>query len=162
MSQCILNSVADSKTVIQFILQLVIKYFTLFHIVTRSIFSQIKKLNFENCWCLDICYYPTFFIHQNFRTDLTYMWVPLKLTHFVLNHQKNGRRGRTTFFRFCDSNETFIFMAKFSMEACLQMSYELVFQREEGHILSYHVPITSNVLKKIYFWYFKVQVSKRT
>ena len=30
-------------------------------------------------------------------------------------------------------------MAKFSMEACLQMSYELVFQREEGHILSYHV-----------------------
>ena len=70
--------------------------------------------------------------------------------------------GKNPFFTFCDSNETFIFMAKFSMEACLQMSYELVFQRKKGHIFSYHVPKQLNVLQKVYFWYFKVQVSKRT
>ena len=55
-------------------------------------------------------YYTTFFIHQNFRTDLTCMWVQL--------------------------NETLIFMSKFSMEAFLEINYELVFQRKEGHIFS--------------------------
>ena len=116
----------------------------------------------DSCWCFDMFYYPTFFIHQHFRTDLTYMWVPSNLTYLVLNHQQNGWRGRTTFFRLCDQNETLIFMAKFSMKPCLQMSYELVFQRKEGHIFSYHVPKQLNVLKKVYFQYFKVQVSKRT
>ena len=28
--------------------------------VTRSILSQFKKLNFDNCWCFDMFYYPTF------------------------------------------------------------------------------------------------------
>ena len=32
-----------------------------------------------------------------------------------------------------------IVMSKFSMEACPQMKYELVVQRKEGHIFSYHV-----------------------
>ena len=141
-------------------LQSVIKYLILLHIVTRSIFSQIKKLNFVYCWCFDMFYYPTFFIHQNFRTDLTCMWVQFKLKHFVLNHWKNGRKGRNTFLGFCDSNETLIFMSKFSMEAFLEINYELVFQRKEGHIFSYHVPKRPKVLKKIEFWYFKVQVSK--
>ena len=40
----------------------------------------------------------------------------------------------------CDSNETLIFMSKFSFEAFLEISYEFVFQRKEGHIISYHVP----------------------
>ena len=82
------NRVADSKTdILQTdILQSVIQYLTLFHIVTRSIFSQIKKLNFVYCWCFDMFYYTTFFIHQNFRTDLTCMWVQFKLKYFVLNH----------------------------------------------------------------------------
>ena len=39
---------------------------------------------------------------------------------------------------FYDSNETLIFMSKFSMEAFLEINYELVFQRKEGHIFSYH------------------------
>ena len=56
-------------------------------------------------------------------------------------------------------NETLIFMSKLSLEAFLLMSYEWVVQRKEGNILSYHV---SNVLKKIFFWCFKVQVSKWT
>ena len=30
-----------------------------------------------------------------------------------------------------DLNETLIFMSKFSMEACLEINYELVFQRKE-------------------------------
>ena len=77
---------ADSKTDIQLVLQTVIKYLTLFQIVTRSIFSQIKNLTFVYCWCFDMFYYPTFFIHQNVRTDLTYMWVQFKLKHLVLNH----------------------------------------------------------------------------
>ena len=44
--------------------------------------------------------------------------------------------GEEFFFGFCDSNETFIFMSKFSMEACPQMKYELVVQRKEGHIFN--------------------------
>ena len=94
----------------------------LFHIVTRSIFSQIKKLNFVYCWCFDMFYYPTFLIHQNFRMDLTCMWVQFKLKHFVLNHQKNGWRRRNTFLGFCDSNETLIFMSKSRMEAFLEIN----------------------------------------
>ena len=46
----------------------------------------------------------------------------------------------TPFFGFCDSNKTLIFLSKFSMEACLEIKYELGFQRKEGHIFSYHVP----------------------
>ena len=53
-------------------------------------------------------------------------------------------------------------MSKYSMEAFLEINYELVFQRKEWHIFSYHVPKKQTVLKKIYFWYFKVQVSKWT
>ena len=107
-------------------------------------------------------YYPTFFIHQNLHTDLTCMWVQFKLRHFVLNHLKNGRRGRNTFLGFCDSNETLIFMTKFSMEAFLEINYELDFQRKEGHIFLWHVPKRPKVWKKTDFWYFKVQVSKWT
>jgi hypothetical protein len=33
---------------------------------------------------------------------------------------------------FCESNETSIFMSKFSMEAFLKINYELVFQRKGG------------------------------
>ena len=47
-------------------------------------FSQIKKLNIVYCWCFNMFHHPTFFIHQNFRTDLTCMWVQFKLKHFVL------------------------------------------------------------------------------
>ena len=53
-------------------------------------------------------------------------------------------------------------MSKFSMEAFLKINYEFVFQRQEGHIFSYHYPKRPKVLKKINFWYFKVQVSKWT
>ena len=38
-------------------------------------------------------FYPTFFKHQNFRRDLTYMWVPLKLPDLVLNHSKIISKG---------------------------------------------------------------------
>ena len=51
----------------------------------NSIFSQIRKLNFDSCWCFDMFYYPTFFRHQNVRTDLTYVLVQLKLKHLVFN-----------------------------------------------------------------------------
>ena len=47
-------------------------------------------------------------------------------------------------------------MSKFSMKAILEINYELVFQRKEGHIFSYHVPKRPKVLKKIDFWHFKV------
>jgi hypothetical protein len=43
-------------------------------------------------------------------------------------------RGRNTFLGFCDWNETLIFMSKFSIEAFLEINYEL--QRKEGHIFS--------------------------
>ena len=44
----------------------------------------------------------------------------------------------------------------------LENKYELVFQRQEGNIFLYHFPKRPTVLKKIDFWYFKVQVSKWT
>ena len=53
-------------------------------------------------------------------------------------------------------------MSKFCMEACLQMTYELVVQRKEGHVFLYHVSKRLKMLKKIDFSYIKVQVSKRT
>ena len=53
-------------------------------------------------------------------------------------------------------------MSKFSMEAFLEINYELVFQRKEGHIFSYHVPKRPQVLKKINLLCFRVQVSKWT
>ena len=40
------------------------------------------------------------------------------------------------FLEFCDSNETLVFMSKFSMEAFLGNNYDLDFQRKEGHIFS--------------------------
>ena len=49
---------------------------------------------------------------------------------------------------FSDSNETIIFMFKFSMEAYPQMKFELVFQQKELHIFSYHVPKRTKSLKK--------------
>ena len=36
------------------------------------------------------------------------------------------------------------------MKPCPQMSYELVFQRKQGNILSYHVPKRPTVFKKTY------------
>ena len=56
--------------------------------------------------------------------------------------------GEETPILYCDLNETLIFIPKFNMEACLQMSYVLLVQRKEGHILLYHVPERPN---KIYF-----------
>ena len=52
---------------------------------------------------------------------------------------------------FCDLNYTLNFISKFSMEACPKMSYEVVVQRKKGHILLYHVPKRSKVLKIIDF-----------
>ena len=46
------------------------------------------------------------------------------------------------------------------MDACPQMSCELVFQTKEEYILSYHVHKRSKEFKKIYFWYVKGQVSQ--
>ena len=66
------------------------------------------------------------------------------------------------FFIFCDLNKTFIFMFKFSIEACPKMKYELVFQRKKENIFSYDVPKRPKLLKKIYFSHSKVQVSKGT
>ena len=59
-------------------------------IITHIIFfSQIRKLNFDSCWCFDLFHYPNFFIHQNVRTNLIYMWVQFKLKHLVISCQKN-------------------------------------------------------------------------
>ena len=42
------------------LLQFLMKYFSLFYIITSPIISQISKLNFNYCWWFDIFYYPTF------------------------------------------------------------------------------------------------------
>ena len=39
-------------------------------------------------------------------------------------------------------------MSKISMEACQQMSYELVFQRYDGPIMSYCVPKIPTLLRR--------------
>ena len=78
------NLVADTKTDIQ---QFLTEHLTLYSSLSRILFfslSQIRKLNFDSCWCSDMFYYPTFFKHQHFRTELTNMWVQFKLKDFVL------------------------------------------------------------------------------
>ena len=45
-------------------------------------------------------------------------------------------REETLFLGFCDSNETLIFMSKFSMKVFLEINYELVFERKKGPIFS--------------------------
>ena len=70
--------------------------------------------------------------------DLAYMWVQ------KLNNKKIVRKtdGGDFFFFFtiCDLIKTLIFISKFSMEALPQMNYEMVVQRKEEQIMSYHVP----------------------
>ena len=102
------NHVTRMRTDIQLSFQFSKKYCTLFHIITHLTFSLIRKLNFDSCWCFDIFYHPTFFIHQNIRTGVTYMLVQFKLKHLVFNRLRNGWRGRIHFFTFYDLNETFI------------------------------------------------------
>ena len=74
----ILNCVMWTKTDIQRSFQCLKKYLTLFLIITIFFFLQIKKLNFDSCWCFYMSYYPTFVITQNVHTDLTYMFVWFK------------------------------------------------------------------------------------
>ena len=69
----------------------------------------------------------------------------------LFNIIKTGLRGGTHFFRLCESNEYLISMGKFCMEAYPQMSFELIVQRKEVHILSYHVPKKPQIFKKITF-----------
>ena len=60
----------------------------------------------------------------------------IQIETFCLKSLENGQGGRNTFSGFCDPNETLIFMSKLSIEAFLEINYELVFQRKEGHIFS--------------------------
>ena len=58
-------------------------------------------------------------------------------------------KAKNPFFNFFDSNETLIFMSKFSIEACQQMKYELFVPRKEGHIFSYHVQKEQKFTQKL-------------
>ena len=93
------NRVADTNFFTIIIITVCNEIFALFHIVTSSIFSQIRKLNFDYCWCIDMFYYPTFLIHRNYLTDLRYRWVLFKMKPFVQNYLKNGWMERNIFFR---------------------------------------------------------------
>ena len=64
----------------------------------------------------------------------------IQIETFIFYSLEKGWRGRIHFVTSCDLNGTFIFMSKFSMEACPPMKFELVVQRKEGLIFSYHVP----------------------
>ena len=75
-------------------------FFVFFYKSESFFFLQIRKLNFDCSWSMDMLYYPTFLIHQNVCTDLTYMSVLLKIKHIVKYHKKNWRRGRNFFFFF--------------------------------------------------------------
>ena len=71
--------VADMKTIMQILLQLEMKYFTLFLIVTPFIFSQNRKSEFNTCWFIDMYDLHTFYAYQNLCVDLTHQWVLLKI-----------------------------------------------------------------------------------
>ena len=50
------------------------------------------------------------------------------------------KEGKNKFFvTFSDLNETFIFMSKFSIGACPQLKYVILY-RKKGHFFSYQVP----------------------
>ena len=65
---------------------------------------------------------------------------------------------------YCVLKKTLIFISKFNMEACLQMSYALVVQRKEGHILLYHVPERPKkiYLKQISKFKFQYRLKQKT
>ena len=113
------------------------KYLTLFHILTHFIFSLIRKINFDSCWCFDRFYYLTFLIHQNVCTDLTYMGVQFELKHLVFNCNKNVWRGRIIFFAFCNLNETFIFMSNLAWK--LAHKWNMNWCSKERKVTIFHV-----------------------
>ena len=131
---------ADSKTEIQLVLQLVIEYLTLFHFFTRSFFFTNQEAQLCLLLVLRHVLLPHIFHTPKFSYGSHLYVGVIQIETFCLKSLKNGWRGRNTFFEFCDLNETLIFMSKFSMEGFLEIYYELVFQRKEGHIFSYHVP----------------------
>ena len=81
------NRVGGTKTDVQLSLQFATEYFTLFHIITSSIFSQISKLNFDYCWCIDMYYYFIFLIKMSLPISGI---VGCYLKFFFLNHQLLG------------------------------------------------------------------------
>ena len=70
----------------------------------------------------------------------------------------------TKFFRFCNSNETSFFRSKYRMEACQQMSYDLVFKSKQGPNLSYHKFENDKKFwrKRVTFNFYKTQQVKHT
>ena len=106
------NHVADTQTDIQLSFPFSTKYLTLLLIVRHSFFFFFKnrKFSLDSCWCLDMFYCPTFFMYHNLCTDCTYMLVQFKLNQFVNNLQKNGQKGRNTLFRYCEWNDTLIYV----------------------------------------------------
>ena len=136
--------------------------FWLWLVLTKSAIPHHHIFHFFNfffysdsCWCFEMFYHPTFFTHQNVRTDLTYMWVQFKFKYLVLIVIKMDGEKESIFpLTFCDTN---------SMEAFPLMKYELVVQRKEGHILSYHVRKQKpKEYKKILFQNSKDHDSKQT
>ena len=61
----------------------------------------------------------------------------IKIEKLILNHKKNGWRERIKFFTLCVLIQIFIVMSKFSVEACPQVQYWLVFNKMKD--TSYHI-----------------------
>ena len=68
------------------------------------------------------------------------------------------KREETPFFKFCDQNEVLICMPQYRMKPWPQMSYDLVFQINQGTIFSYNILKTPKARQKNDFGFVKVQV----
>ena len=140
---------ADSKTDIQLVLQLVI------NIYPYSTLSQGPFFHKSGRSTLFIAGASTCFITPPFSyTKISVRISPvgvIQIETYCLKSLEKLTEGEKDILGFCDSNETLIFKSKFSKEDFLEINYEIVVQRKEGHIFLYHVPKRPKVFKKIDF-----------
>ena len=79
-------------------------------------------------------YYPHLFHTPKFPYRSHLYVGAIQIETFCLKSLEKWTEGKKHLFGFCDSNETLFYMSKFSMEAFLEINYELIFQRKEGNI----------------------------
>ena len=88
---------AFSKTDIQLVYQLVMKYVMLFLIVTPFFSSTNSISDFNNCWFMDMYDWHTFRADQDLCVDLTRQWVLLEIKFALAITKKYVQSGKVPF-----------------------------------------------------------------
>ena len=149
---------ADSKTEILFVLQSVIKYLILFQIVTSSIFSKFKKLNFVYYWCFNIVHFSLLFHTPKFSYG-SHLDVGLIKIFCFKSLDKWTEGKKHLFLDFVTRNKLKSSCPNSTWKLCWQLIMNWFSKERKGTSfhMTYDVPKRPTVLKKIDFWYFKVK-----